>query len=121
MYNGQERRKYERREKPYTARFKIRSDAQEMESNDWDSVILHNLSAGGTFFISKKDLGIGKLLDFKIEVSESKPAVNCAGEVIRIEQFQFPPASMFYIAIKFTEIGEKEEELINKSIEGTLE
>ena len=121
MYNGQERRKYERREKPYTARFKIRSDAQEMESNDWDSVILHNLSAGGTFFIYKKDLGIGTLLDFKIEVSKSKPAVNCAGEVIRIEQFQLSPASMFYIAIKFTEIGEKEEELINKSVEGTLE
>ncbi len=120
MYNSQERRKYERREKPYTARFKIRSDAQEMESNDWDSVILHNLSAGGTFFIYKKDLGIGTLLDFKIEVSKSKPAVNCAGEVIRIEQFQFPPASMFCTAIKFIDIGEQEREAINTAVAEAL-
>ena len=56
------KRKYKRIEKPYRARFKIRSAG----SDDWDSVILKNLSAGGTYFIYKKDLGIGTLLDFKI-------------------------------------------------------
>ena len=121
MYKGQERRKYKRIEKPYTARFKIRSDAQETGSDDWDSVILHSLRAGGTFFIYKKDLGLGSLLDFKIEVSKSKAPVNPVGEVIRIEQFQLPPYSMFCIAIKFIDIGKQEKELINKSVEGTLE
>ncbi len=71
MYKGQERRKYKRIEKPYMARFQIRSDeAQEMESDDWDSVTLRNLSAGGTYFFHKKDLGIGTLLDLKIDVSK---------------------------------------------------
>ncbi len=120
MYNDLKRRKYKRIEKPYTAKFKIRSDAQETESNDWDSVTLHSLSAGGTFFIYKKDLGIGTLLDFKIEVSKSKPPVNPVGEVIRSEQFQLPPYSMFCIAIKFIDIGEHEKEAINTAVEKAL-
>jgi hypothetical protein len=91
-----------------------------MESNDWDSVILHNLSAGGTFFIYKKDLGIGTLLDFKIEVSKSKPPVNPVGKVIRIEQFQLPPYSMFCITIKFIDIGRQEKEVINTAVEEAL-
>ncbi len=81
MYNSQEKREYERIEKPYRARFKIRSDkAQEMEAYLWDSFTLHNLSAGGTFFIYKKDLGVGTNLDFKIEVSKSKPPYILLGK-----------------------------------------
>ena len=120
MYKGRERRKYKRIEKPYTARFKIRSDAQETGSDEWDSVILKNLSAGGTYFIYKKDLGIGTLLDFEIEVSKSKPPVNPVGEVIRSEQLQLPPYSMFCIAIKFTDIGQHEKEAINTAVEKAL-
>ncbi len=47
-----------------------------------------NLSTGGAFFIYKKDLGIGTLLDLKIEVSEYTPTINCVGKVTRIEQSQ---------------------------------
>ena len=114
------KRKYQRIEKPYTAKFKIRSDAQEMGSDDWDSVTLHSLSAGGTYFIYKKYLGIGTLLDLKIEVSKSKPPVNPVGKVIRSEQFQLPPTSMFCIAIKFIDIGEHEKEAINTAVEKAI-
>ncbi len=63
MYNTLERRKYKRIGKQYMARFKIRSDeAQEIESNDWDSVILKNVSAGGALFFYNKDLEIGTFL-----------------------------------------------------------
>ncbi len=52
MYNGPEKRQYKRIEKPFTARFRIRSgSAKERESDDWDSVTLMNLSVGGTFFL----------------------------------------------------------------------
>ncbi len=75
MSNGQKRRENERyenlpREEPIVMeRFKIRSDeAQEMESNDWDSVILKNLSAGGALFFYNKELEIGTLLSLKIYV-----------------------------------------------------
>ncbi len=115
------KRKYKRIEKPYNmARFRIRSEeAQEMESDDWDSVILRNLSEGGTFFIYKKDLGIGTLLDLKIDVPGFILIINCVGKVIRIGQFQ--STSMFCTAIKFIDIGEQEKEAINTAVGKALE
>ncbi len=125
MYKGQERRKSKRHEnlpieEPIMARFKIRPDeARENESDDWNSVTLENISAGGTFFRYKEDLGIGTLLDLKIDVSKSMPTINCVGEIIRSDKLQH--ISVFCIAIKFIDIGEQDKELINKSVEGILE
>ncbi len=119
MYNGQERRKLKRIEKPYRARFKIRSDeAQEMESDVWDSVILHSLSAGSAVFFYNKDLGIGTLLDLKIDVSKSTPTINCVGKIIRIDKTRH--TSMFYITVFFIDIGKQEKELINTTVEEVL-
>jgi hypothetical protein len=121
MYHDLKRRKYQKIEKPYMARLRIKQyEGLEMEYNDWDSVTLHNLSAGGTFFIYNKYLGIGTLLDFKIEVSKSEPPVNPVGKIIRIEQFQLPPYSMFCITIKFIDIGRQEKEVINTAVEEAL-
>ncbi len=115
MSNGQEIRKYKRTWKQYMARLKIRSDeAQEMESYDWDSVILRNLSAGGTYFFHKKDLGIGTLVDLKIEVPKAIFIINCVGEIVRSDKPH--STSMFCFAIKFTEIGEQEKEAINEAL-----
>ncbi len=120
MNNGQEKREYKRIDKLYIARALVkRHEAQEMKSVAWDSVTLHNLSEGGTFFIYRKDLGIGTLLDLKIEAPKAMLNINCVGEVIRIKQLQ--PASMFCTAIKFTEIGEQEKEAINTTVEKALE
>jgi hypothetical protein len=124
MYNGQEKRKYERKYKriwkQYMARFKIRSDeAQETESDDWGSVTLRNLSAGGTYFNYKKDLGISSLLDLKINVPEYILIINCVGKVIRIDKPK--STSMYSIAIKLIDIGEQEREAINTAVEEALE
>ncbi len=115
MYNGPEKRQYKRIEKPFMARFRIRSD-KEMESDDWDSVTLMNLSVGGTFFYYKKDLGISTLLDLEIDVSKSTPPINCIGKTLSSDRLQ--PASSFCITISFIDIGEQEKELINKMAEG---
>ncbi len=90
-----------------------------MESDDWDSVTLMNLSVGDTFFYYKKDLGIGTLLDLEIDLSKSTPPINCVGKTISSDKLQ--PASSFCIAISFIDIGEQEKELINKAAEGILE
>ncbi len=124
MYNGQEKRKYKRKYKriwkQYMARFKIRSDeAQEMESNDWNSVTLRNLSAGGTYFNYKKDLGIGSLLDLKIDVPGFILIINCVGKVIRIDKPR--SISMYSIAIKLIDIGEQEKEAIYTAVAEALE
>ena len=109
-----------RKEPIVVARFKIRSDeAQEMWSDDWDSVFLMNISAGGTFFYYTKDLGIGTLLDLKIYVPNSVLIINCVGKVICIDNPRH--TSMFGITIKFTEIGEQEREMINTAVEKALE
>ncbi len=120
MYNGQERRKYKRREKLYMAGVRVkRHEGHETKSTGWDSVTLHNLSVGGTFFTYKKDLGIGTLVDLKIDVPESMLTINCVGEVTRIDKPR--STSMFGTAIKFIDIGEQEKEAINTSVEEALE
>ena len=120
MYNGQERRKFKRREKLYMAGVRVKQhEGHETKSTGWDSVTLHNLSVGGTFFIYKKDLEIGALIDLKIDIPESMLNVNCVGEVTRIEQFM--STSMFCTAIKFIDIGEQEKEAINTTVEEVLE
>ncbi len=120
MCNGHERREYKRREKLYMAEVRVkRQEGHETGSAGWDSVTLHNLSAGGAFFTYKKDLGIGTLVDLKIDVPESMLTINCVGEVTRIEQFK--STSMFCTAIKFIDIGEQEKEAINTSGEEALE
>ncbi len=120
MSNGQERKKFKRKEKPYMARFRIRSDeAQKTESDDWDSVILENVSAGGASFFYNKDLGIGTLLDLKIYLSKAILIINCVGKIVRSHKSK--STSMFCFAIKFVDIGEKEEAMINASVEEDVE
>ncbi len=121
MYNGQERRKFKRREKLYMAGVRAKQhEGHKTGSTGWDSVILKNLSAGGgTFFTYKKDLGIGAFIDLKIDIPESMLNVNCVGEVTRIEQFM--SASKFCTAIKFIGIREQEKEVINTTVEKALE
>ncbi len=115
-----ERRKYKRIEIPCLSGFQIRSDeAQEIESADWYIVTLMNISAGGTFFYTKKDLGIDTVLDLKIDISKSTLSINCVGKIKRIEE-PIPP-SIFGIAIEFTGIDEQEKEMINKTAEEFLE
>jgi hypothetical protein len=120
MCNGRERREYKRREKLYMAEVRVkRHEGHETGSTGWDSVTLHNLSVGGTFFIYRKDLGIGTLLDLKIDGTETMRTINCVGKVTRVEQFQ--STSMFCTAIKFIDIGKKEKETINTNVENALE
>jgi CheY-like chemotaxis protein len=121
MYNYTKKRKYNRIEKPYTARFRVKQyEDQEMSSADWDTVDVKNLSAGGMLFKYHKNLGIGSLLDLKIDISESMPAVSCVGRVIRIEKFQYllkqdvqPLNFVCGIATEFTEIEELERKIIS--------
>ena len=120
MCNGHERRKDKRREKLYMAEVRVkRHEGHETVSTGWDSATLHNLSVGGTFFIYRKDLEIGTLLDLKIDGIETMRTIKCVGKVTRAEQFQ--STSMFCTAIKFINIREKDKETINTSITEDLE
>jgi hypothetical protein len=120
MYNDRERRKYKRTEKPYMARLRIKQyEGLGISSSEWDTVVLKDLSAGGVLFNYNKNLGIGSLLDLKIDVSTAIPTIKCAGRVTRIEQSQ--PHSILRIATEFTGIDEHEKKIINTNVEKVLE
>jgi hypothetical protein len=120
MYNSQERRKYKRIEKPYMARLRIKQyEGLERSSAEWDIVALKDLSAGGVLFYSSKNLGLGSLLDLKIDVSTAMPTVKCGGKVTRIEYTQ--PHSILRIATEFTGIDEHEKKIINTTVEKVVE
>ncbi len=120
MYNGQERRKYKRIEKLFMAGVRLKQhEGHEKGSTGWDSVTLHNLSVGGAFFIYKKHLEIGVLIDLKIDIPESMLTINCVGKVIRIDKPK--STSMYSIAIKLIDIGEQEKEAIYTAVEEALE
>ncbi len=120
MYNNQKRRKYKRIEKPYMARLRIKQyEGLEKSSVEWDTVALKDLSAGGALFYYSKYLGIGSLLDLKIDVSTTTPTIKCAGRVTRIEYTQ--PHSILRIVTEFAEIDEHEKKIINTTVEEVLE
>ncbi len=114
MYEGAEKRKHKRIEKPYMVRFQIKQyEGLEISTAEWDMVALKDLSTGGVLFNYNKNLGIGTVLDVKIGFSTSTPPLECAGIVIRVKEQQY--TSIFGIAVAFTEIGAQEKEMINKA------
>ena len=72
-----------------------------------------------TFNYYKMNLGSGSLLELKIDFIKSIPTINCIGRIIRIEE-ETQYNSMFRIATEFTEIDDKEREIINITVESIL-
>jgi uncharacterized protein (UPF0254 family) len=113
-------RKHKTMEKLYIARFRVKQyKGLDMPLTNWDVVALKDISTGGMVFNYNNNLGIDTHLDLKINISKSVPTINCVGKITRIQQSQ--PDSMFRTATEFTEISEKEKEMINKMTEGILE
>jgi hypothetical protein len=116
MQSGIEKRKYKRIEKPFIVKLHaIPDEANGRISPDWDMVVAKDLGAGGVFFYTSKNLGVGTLLDLKIGFSTSIPPIECIGIVVRVKEQ--PDTSIFGIATAFTKIGEQEKELINQTAE----
>ncbi len=120
MYNGREKREYERIEGPYVVRFQIINfKSVYIFPANWDMVALKDISVSGASFNYNDNLGIDSFLNLKIDLPASALHINCVGKIIRIEQPQ--PNSMFRIAAEFTEIGEQEKEMISTTVEKALE
>ncbi len=119
MYEGIEKRKYERIEKPFKVSFRIIPLVAKREvSANWDTVTIHDFGAGGVYFPYDEDLEIGELLDLKIGYPIITPIIHCVGKVIRVEES--PSSSPFRIAIEFTAINSEEKEMMKNAIEEML-
>ncbi len=112
--------KYKEIESPCIARFRvIQYDGQETSSLEWNIVAVKNMSAGGIKInYYKKRLEIGSLLELKIEFIKSIPTIRCIGRVVRIEDAHVN--AMFRMGVEFTEIDDKEREIINTTVEAIL-
>jgi hypothetical protein len=116
MYNSIEKRKHKRIEKPFIVKLQpIPNKTSKRVSPDWDMVVAKDLGAGGIFFYSSRNLGIGTLLDLRIGFSTTTPPIECVGKVVRVKEQ--PDTSIFGIATAFTNIGEQEKEMINRTAE----
>ncbi len=98
------------------ARFQVKQyKGLEISYAECDMVALMDLSAGGVFFYSSKNLGIDSLLDLKIDVSTDSSPIECVGIVLRVKKQQY--TSIFGIAAAFMEISAQDKEMINKTAE----
>lgn len=119
MFDGVERRKYQRVEKPIIIRFRISpNNDRQMASSEWDMVGVNDLSVGGLFFNSSYNIPNGTILDISIGFSTSTTLVRCTGMVTRVKKQ--PHTSIFGIATAFIEIEEEEKELIHRYVNETL-
>lgn len=110
------KRKYKRIDKPYLVKFRIRPQTnRERPPSDWDMVAVKNLSATGVFFYYNEDLEANTFLDLKIDISTTTPTITCIGTIIRIKRYRNSP--MVGVAIAFTEIDEKDKELLKQTAE----
>lgn len=99
-------RKRKRIEKAFTAKFRTSvTNAGDGESK-WDMVFLKNLSAGGALFSYDKEVKMGQLLDFIINVPRSRGPIQCEAMIVRVENS--PNAFTNRIATCFTDIKEND-------------
>jgi hypothetical protein len=107
---GQERRKHKRIEQQFIARFQVRPhDSSQEAFKGWDIVTVRNLSAGGVNFNYDKDLGVGAVLDFKVNFPDYEPPISCLAKVLRVDD---APYGLFHIAAEFSGVDEKEKKMI---------
>ena len=115
MYNYKipEVRKYKRVEKPYITWLQTKPNKNKI-CKDWIMVAVINLSAGGIFFYTNKNLEVGTILDLKIGLSSSRHPIICDGRVIRKMHRN---TSIMGFTIEFTEIDEHIIEMINSTVD----
>lgn len=107
---SQERRKHKRIEQQFIARFQVRPHGSSQETfKGWDMVTVRNLSAGGVNFNYDKDLGVGTVLDFKVNFPDYEPPISCQAKILRVED---APYGLFHIAAEFSGIDKKEKQMI---------
>ena len=78
-FSGIERRRFKRLNKAFVVR------VREGEYNDWDVVMIHNISRGGMLFRIELPLKAGAILALKINIGLNKEAISCYAKVIHVK------------------------------------
>lgn len=123
IYQGCEKRRYKRMMKcNFTTKFRIHCKGSDSVEFEWSIVIMRNLSACGIYFHYTKNIELGTVLEFMIELPEVVHSIYCVGEVCRADELTYRTPSpgkahIYGIAARFTEIETNKQEAINKFVE----
>ena len=107
-YAGPERRQFVRTTKPVQAMVQVPSANALMP---WNNVSVHDIGAGGMYFLHSRDFSPDTLLNFKISLSPETKMIRCVGKVLRIKRIQDPPS--WSMAVCFVDIDPADISLIN--------
>ncbi|MBF0493518.1 MAG: PilZ domain-containing protein [Candidatus Omnitrophica bacterium] len=116
MYNGQERRKYQRVKKPVMVKFRMNPKHPDTQpSSTWDMVAVLDIGAGGLLFYYNKPVEVGTILDIKIDLADGSSDTTYFGKVIRAEKVIVP--HMFLVAVNFSDLDAKARDKIAHALE----
>ena len=114
MFNGIEKRKYTRIQKPFVVRSRIKQyESQDLFPESWDMVGANDLGAGGVLFNSNNDIDVDTHLELKIGFSKFAPPVKCDGIVVRVKKH--PDSPIRGVAAAFMHIDKIDKEMIRKT------
>ena len=109
-----EKRRFKRLNKQLVVRFQVQGGA----SQDWDMILISNISRGGLLFSYAKELEEGITLNFKINIALNTNPIFCTG---RVTWAKAPGSSKIYeTGIAFTGIKDSDADLINHTVEEFL-
>ena len=109
-YAGRERRKHNRKKKPFIVMFQIREHNNEEEKNNWNMAAVLDFGVGGVLFYYNKKVAKNSLLDIRINFSEKTRPICCVSKVIRVDQLG--QNNMFLVAVAITNISEEDKEIL---------
>jgi len=107
------RRKHKRTSLPITAKFRTYADLRSGKKSKWEMVLLRNISAGGALFLYNKEIAVGSLMDFVINIPEEKKPVECQAMVMSVKGSNLTqPFNL--IAVHFTDMKDDAINSINQ-------
>ncbi len=112
-----EKRAYRRLDSKVNLRYKVFKSPQDLLKRGFSPEqlsVTKNISAGGLLFFSDEPLGIGSILELKIELPNGEEPIECLVRVVRIEQAE---EKNYYLAVCFLDITGAERTRLNRFIE----
>jgi c-di-GMP-binding flagellar brake protein YcgR len=109
-YDGSDRRKFKRIKKQYSLRLQVKGAGA---FEQWDIVLIRDISRLGISFLYDKALKEGMLLNLRINFGVEGEVIQCAGKIVRSELIT--GTKSYDIGVEFISIGEADSDRIDKA------
>src|SRR5258708_5975256 len=110
-FSGPEKRKSKRIDQPYNVRIRVRSHSNE----DWNLVLIRDISNGGILFNNHQEIAIGTLLDLKINIVFEEPPIECSAKVLRCRALG--QSGLYEVGLQFEPQDFQNRQKIDRAVE----